>query len=76
MFLGTGGHLRKEFLAPGTGPDEVVRAAVAKHFSLWKSLMTRDNLARVEGKLRRLLAEDPAVQIITLKSSGYLFLVP
>lgn len=27
-------------------------------------------------KLRRLLAEDPAVQIITLKSSGYLFLVP
>lgn len=27
-------------------------------------------------KLRRLLAGDPAVQIITLKSSGYLFLVP
>ena len=27
-------------------------------------------------KLRRLLAADPAVQIITLKSSGYLFLVP
>lgn len=53
----TGGHLKPALLTPQAGMDEVVRAVVAKHYSLWKSLMTRDNLARVEDKLRRLLAE-------------------
>ncbi|MGE0734861.1 MAG: asparagine synthase-related protein [Alphaproteobacteria bacterium] len=60
----TGNHIPEKLSVPapeGTSDDErwqrILDAAVAKHFALWRHLMTPDNVARVQKRLRHELRE-------------------
>ncbi|MGE0254622.1 MAG: asparagine synthase-related protein [Alphaproteobacteria bacterium] len=47
----SGGHITKTLPHGTTGADNVAAAIIAKHFALWRSLMTADNRATVAARL-------------------------
>ncbi len=47
----TGAHIPASLMISEPSAGDVIFAVIDKHFSLWRSLMTRENLALVEGRI-------------------------
>lgn len=47
----TGGHVPVKLLAEGMGLDDLFDAIVNKHFSLWATLKTEENLGLIRGRV-------------------------
>jgi asparagine synthase (glutamine-hydrolysing) len=48
----TGAHIPASLMISEPSVEDVISAVTEKHYSLWRSLMTRENLARVEVRIR------------------------
>lgn len=47
----SGGHIPSRLLEANAGMDDLIEAIIDKHYSLWRSLKTPENLARIEARI-------------------------
>ena len=47
----SGGHIPPRLLETNAGMEDLIEAIVGKHYSLWRSLKTPENLARIEARI-------------------------